>query len=43
MGIEPANCHVEGRAAERERGTLQFLEPGEARTYELALEVVVDA
>jgi hypothetical protein len=29
MGMEPANCLVEGRDKERERGTLRFLEPGE--------------
>jgi hypothetical protein len=39
LGIEPANCYVEGRAAERQRGTLQFLEPGESRSYDLALEI----
>lgn len=39
LGIEPANCLVEGRAVERQRGTLVFLEPGEGRTYDLALEV----
>ncbi|MBK9055632.1 MAG: DUF4432 family protein [Chloroflexi bacterium] len=39
LGIEPANCYVEGRAVERERGTLQMLEPGEARSYELSLDV----
>jgi len=39
LGIEPANCYVEGRAAERSRGTLTILEPGETRTYELALSV----
>ena len=39
LGIEPANCYVEGRAAERELGTLESLEPGESRKYELALEV----
>jgi galactose mutarotase-like enzyme len=35
LGIEPANCYVEGRAVERERGTLQMLAPGEKRTFEL--------
>lgn len=39
LGIEPANCYVEGRAVERERGTLEFLEPGESRKYELVLDV----
>jgi hypothetical protein len=33
LGFEPANCLVEGRAKERERGTLQFLEPGESREF----------
>lgn len=39
LGIEPANCYVEGRAIERERGTLAMLEPGEQRTYELTLTI----
>jgi hypothetical protein len=39
LGIEPANCLVEGRAVERERGTLVILEPGEQRTYELQLSI----
>jgi hypothetical protein len=33
VGIEPANCHVEGRCAERERGTLITLQPGETRRH----------
>ena len=43
VGMEPANCLVEGRAKERERGTLQFLEPGERREYELEIGVLEDA
>ena len=39
LGIEPANCYVEGRAAERARGTLVTLEPGETRQYDLALDL----
>ncbi|OQX88922.1 DUF4432 domain-containing protein [candidate division KSB1 bacterium 4484_87] len=39
LGIEPANCHVAGRAAEREAGMLQFLEPGEKREYLLEMEI----
>ena len=35
VGLEPANCHVEGRTKERQRGTLVMLEPGEVRTYRL--------
>jgi hypothetical protein len=37
VGLEPANCHVEGRCVERERGTLQILEPGESRRYRLEI------
>jgi hypothetical protein len=40
VGIEPANCSVFGRAAEREQGTLQRLEPGESREYALELAVL---
>lgn len=35
VGLEPANCHVAGRAAERERGTLQMIEPQTTRTFHL--------
>lgn len=38
VGLEPANCHVEGRCAEREMGTLQILQPGEVRLYHLEIE-----
>jgi hypothetical protein len=40
LGIEPANCHVEGRAAERARGTLEFIAPGEKRQFYLELGVL---
>jgi len=40
VGMEPANCWVEGRAKERERGTLQFLKPGESREYHLEIGVL---
>lgn len=40
LGLEPANCWVEGRAKERERGTLQFLEPGETREYHLEIGIL---
>jgi hypothetical protein len=43
VGMEPANCLVEGRAKERERGTLQFLEPGERREYELEIGALENA
>ena len=37
MGVEPSNCHVSGRASERSRGTLQYLQPFETRR--LSMEV----
>lgn len=40
VGIEPANCHVEGRAAERARGTLQFVEAGGKRHFETEIGVL---
>lgn len=39
MGVEPANCRVEGRAKERARGTLQVMQPGETRTYTMTISV----
>ncbi|HEY3285477.1 MAG TPA: aldose 1-epimerase family protein [Armatimonadota bacterium] len=43
VGMEPATCHVQGRALERERGTLQFIEPGETREFDLELGVLTSA
>lgn len=39
LGLEPANCGVEGRSKERERGTLQFLQPGESREFVVEIEI----
>ena len=40
IGLEPANCHVEGQITEKEKfGTLKTLEPGEK--VEHALEIAV--
>ena len=39
-GLEPANCWVEGRDKDRERGMLQFLAPGEEREYRLEIGVL---
>lgn len=41
LGIEPANCHVEGRLVEESRGTLVILEPGEQRDYRV--EIIIDS
>jgi galactose mutarotase-like enzyme len=40
IGLEPGNCHSEGRIKEREVfKTLKYLEPGEIRNFELDFEV----
>jgi Domain of unknown function (DUF4432) len=39
-GVEPANCYGRGRAEDRARGTLQFLEPGEQRKHSLEIGVL---
>lgn len=40
LALEPSTCHDDGRAAERRRGSLVELEPGEQRRYWLDLTVV---
>ena len=40
LGIEPANCHVEGRTTERQRGSLVMLGPGESLVYHLKLFIM---
>jgi hypothetical protein len=40
VGMEPGNALVMGRAAEREAGRLQYLDPGESRTYAIEIGVV---
>ncbi len=37
VGMEPANCLVEGRDKDRARGILQFIEPGEKRRFDLEI------
>jgi hypothetical protein len=39
LGVEPANCSVLGRAADRAAGRLPVLEPGEERVTELRIAV----
>jgi hypothetical protein len=43
VGLEPANCGVEGRSTDRKRGVLQFLEPGESVSTALEIGVLPDA
>ena len=40
VGMEPANCSVMGRPAEHDAGTLQYLQPGEERHYEIDIGVL---
>lgn len=40
LGLEPANCLVNGRAAAREDGTLPILQAGEVRHYQLEIGVL---
>ena len=40
VGLEPANCRVEGRDVERAGGALKHLEPGEKKTYHLEMGVL---
>lgn len=39
-GVEPANCFGRGRADDRQRGTLEFLSPGEQRAVSLEVGVL---
>jgi hypothetical protein len=43
VGLEPANCWVEGRAADRQRGVLRHLGPGESACPVLEIGVLPDA
>jgi hypothetical protein len=38
-GLEPANCGLAGRAAERAAGRVQVLQPGETRQFDLTIHV----
>lgn len=40
MGIEPANCGVEGRPTDRKRGWLDRIKPGQTKKYRCTLEVL---
>jgi hypothetical protein len=42
LGLEPANCGVAGRAAERARGTLVTLAPGASLDFALELSVTAE-
>jgi hypothetical protein len=40
LGLEPANCFVEGRSKDRARGVLKELKPGEKETF--AVEIILE-
>jgi hypothetical protein len=40
LGLEPSNCRVGGRLAERQAGTLTTLAPGEKREFSVELSVL---
>jgi hypothetical protein len=42
-GLEPANCGVEGRHVDAQRGLLHMIEPGETRTFELVFGATTHA
>jgi hypothetical protein len=42
-GLEPANCGLAGRAAEREAGTVSELAPGETRSFGITIRVTLGA
>ena len=39
LGLEPSNCSLAGRAAQRKSGELKFLKPGEKKTYVVKVEL----
>ena len=40
MGLEPGNCTPDGRDVMRERGTLEFIKPGESKVQTLKFEFI---
>ena len=40
MGLEPGNCHPDGRDVMREKGILEFLNPDETRTHTVNFEFI---
>lgn len=40
MGLEPGNCHPDGRDVMRKQGKLKFIDPGQQITYEIKLTMI---
>lgn len=43
LGLEPGNCTPDGRDILRKEGRLQFLEPGESKTFEVKITFKTEA
>ena len=39
LGLEPGNCHPDGRDVMRKEGKLKFIQPGESITYEVTVSL----
>jgi hypothetical protein len=42
VGIEPCNCGIDGRHVDEELGLLEYLKPGERRTFTLEFGAITD-
>ena len=42
LGLEPGNCEPSGRADMRERGVLEFLEPGEEKKQSIKFVFITE-
>jgi hypothetical protein len=40
LGMEPCNCTVDGRVNAREQNTLEYLEPGEIKRFDIEIEIM---
>lgn len=40
LGLEPGNCHPDGRDVMRRENTLKFIEPGEKIVYKVEIEMI---
>lgn len=40
LGLEPGNCHPDGRDVMRKDNTLKFIEPGEKKTFKVEVDMV---
>lgn len=42
MGLEPCNCFVGGRTDPRNNETMEYMEPGESRDFDLTIELLCE-